>query len=210
MCNTYTLKNPHGGLKGVPKPLKPLLEKLDHTLIRPTVPAPVLLEDEARMMRWGFQRPWAKTINNTRTDKLDSPVWKKAFETRRCLIPMAGFYEFSGPSGKKQAHLFYAVEDAEDGWLWAAGIWEPNEELGDCFSMLMRDSAGTVKSIHDRMPVLVPERWHARWLAGEDKAEFPGVALKAENADNPLKHSKKKGGDKAPEPVQLGLFGGED
>lgn len=156
-------------------------------LVRPTVQAPVLLaEGEARLMRWGFERPWAKSINNTRTDKLETAMWREAFETRRCVIPMSGFYEYTGPAGRKQAHLFQP-EDPEE-WLWAAGIWEPDARHGDCYSMLMRDAAGIVVPIHNRMPVLLNQVEHSRYLTGgADDLQFAPVPFIVADAPNPLR-----------------------
>lgn len=47
---------------------------------------------------------------------------------------MSVFYEWgAGAGGKKQAHEFH---DPEDDYLWVAGIWEENPELGPCYSMV--------------------------------------------------------------------------
>jgi len=74
-------------------------------LIRPAIPAPVIVADgTARTMRWGFRRSFARkikgkdpvmrTIVNSREDKLDGRTWKKAFTENRCLIPAASFFEW--------------------------------------------------------------------------------------------------------------------
>lgn len=73
--------------------------------IRRTDPGLVLLSgDKGRsedgvfleVMRWGFKRPFSTAINNSRSDKLGSGMWNSAYQERRCLIPMAGFYEWTG------------------------------------------------------------------------------------------------------------------
>lgn len=82
------------------------VERLRVALIRPTVPGLVMLDGEPVVMRWGFHRPFNKSINNTRSDKLDGSMWRTAFSERRCLIPVSGFYEWSGAKGHKRTHLF--------------------------------------------------------------------------------------------------------
>lgn len=193
MCNSYCLRrNRNEDPDTAPRWLRSLPGKGKlPALVRPTAQAPVVLsEAEGKMMRWGFQRPWAATINNTRTDKLNSPVWRRAFEMRRCLIPMSGFYEYTGPAGRKQAHLFTPPPESPEEWLWAAGIWEAHAELGDCYSMLMREAAGVVKPIHDRMPVLVSWSNGGRYLAGDFMdLNFAPVPLTVASVENPLKKS---------------------
>jgi len=72
-------------------------------LIRPAIPAPVIVADgTARTMRWGFRRSFARkikgkdpvmrTIVNSREDKLDGRTWKKAFtENRKPLFDTGSF-----------------------------------------------------------------------------------------------------------------------
>lgn len=207
MCNSYRIgrKGLDGSDLGV-FPLQEIASLLDDwetpRLIRPTVQAPVVLAGgEARLMRWGFDRPWGKSINNARSDKLASPMWKESFETRRCLIPMEGFFEYTGPAGHKLAHWFHSPSG---GWLWGAGIWEPNQDHGPCYSMIMTEATGIVIPIHDRMPVLIAGVNADQYLAGGSKElSFGPVDLAVEDAENPLKRVKKA----PPIPEQGDLFG---
>ena len=83
------------------------LAKLPPRLIRRTDSAPVVTGDLGlKEMRWGFRRPWSNAINNARADKLATPMWSDAFQHRRCLIPAAAFYEWSGPDRHKRTHRF--------------------------------------------------------------------------------------------------------
>jgi putative SOS response-associated peptidase YedK len=46
---------------------------------------------------------------------------------------MTLFYEWGpGVGERKQAHEF---RDLDDDYLWAAGIWKTNQELGPCYTM---------------------------------------------------------------------------
>lgn len=160
-------------------------------LLRPTDTAPVLLgADEVLSMRWGFARPWSKAIVNSRDDKLNSPVWKSAFEQRRCLIPMVAYYEWSGETGKKTTHRF-TPNDADH--FWAAGIWEESTEHGRCFSMITCSPNALVEPVHDRMPALLrPDQLDA-FLSGQILSFSPSPSLLSleSPAPNPLSRRTK-------------------
>jgi len=138
---------------------------LEKRLVRRTDLAPVVMADFAvTEMRWGFQRSGLGVVNNSRDDKLDSPMWRESFSSRRCLIPMSGFYEWSGSAGRKQAHWFSHLENK---CLWAAGIWERSVEHGCCFSMLTTSANALMSPIHDRMPALLSDDALVPYLAGD-------------------------------------------
>ena len=143
-------------------------------LIRKTNHAPVLISgDIPQVMRWGFHRSFNPAINNTRSDKLDAGMWAEAFRDRRCLIPMSAFYEWGpGTGGKKQAHEF---RNPDGGFLWVAGIWEQNPELGLCYSMITTDASPAMLGIHTRMPAILPPDRVGDFLAGNrNLSPFPG------------------------------------
>jgi len=160
-------------------------------VVRPTVTAPIYtLEKGCSGMRWGFERPWAKSINNARLEKRGT-MWKKAWAMGRCLIPMSGWYEFSGETGRMKCHL---LEPVEGGPILAAGLWEAHEVLGDCFTMIMAESdpATLQGKIHNRMPVLLSHDDGERWMAEEppDLMGSPGIEVKETIVPSPLKKRK--------------------
>jgi len=139
-------------------------------------------------MRWGFQRKGLGVVNNTRSDNLDSPMWKDAIEKRRCLIPVISYYEWSGPKGNKQTHLF---RSPDHDWLWMAGVWEESAEFGPCFSMLTTEANSLVSPIHHRMPAILTEDEQRSFLL-EGLESFKPVSdlLTTERAANPLLKTK--------------------
>ena len=139
MCNAFnTPKNPEN--------IRKAIKEVESKLIRRTDQAHVKLSTgELITMRWGFQRKGLGVINNTRSDNLKSPLWKEAIENRRCLIPILSFYEWSGPKGNKQTHLF---QSPNHNYLWIAGLWEESSEFGPCFSMLTTEANSLVSPIH--------------------------------------------------------------
>ncbi|YCM45775.1 SOS response-associated peptidase family protein [Verrucomicrobiaceae bacterium 227] len=154
-------------------------------LIRRTDQAPVLLPGgETVSMRWGFERKGLGVVNNTRSDNLESPMWKNAFAERPCLVPLLSYYEWSGSKGHKRTHRFRAPDDR---WLFAAGIWEESTALGPCFSMITTEANSLVRPIHHRMPALLVASEREAYLGGELNLFAPGAELLVvENSVNPL------------------------
>jgi putative SOS response-associated peptidase YedK len=111
-------------------------------------------------------------------------MWKEAIENRRCLIPALSYYEWSGPRGNKQTHLFRSPNQV---YLWIAGLWEENPEVGPCFSMLTTEANSLVSPIHHRMPAIVTANDHEKFLLeGLKFFEPPPELLITERAANPL------------------------
>lgn len=139
-----------------------------------------------RAMRWGLVPPWAKPgpagglegqrpqLINARADKIiTSPAFRSSAQSRRCLVPMDGFYEWRVandlPSGMKRRKTpFYIYrEDGEP--LFVAGlwsVWRPAPAAPPLLScaIITTGAVGELAGIHDRMPLLVPEGDWDRWL----------------------------------------------
>ncbi|MBG7607111.1 MAG: SOS response-associated peptidase family protein [Verrucomicrobia bacterium] len=121
---------------------------------------------------------------NAREDKLEGGMWREAMEKRRCLIPVTGYYEWSCPQGNKRTHFF---RHAGGDWLWIAGVWEEDAELGRCFSMITTSPSGVVRGVHARMSAVLSPEETQLFLEGEMKIFRPGAGmLTVEDAVNPL------------------------
>jgi putative SOS response-associated peptidase YedK len=133
----------------------------------------VVAEGSVKAMTWGFplvltgkqgQKLKPKPVNNARTDKLTTFFWRHAFAQRRCLIPLTAWAEAQGPKGR-MTRTWLSLPDAE--LFAAAGVWRTSDEWGDCYAMVMTDSAGTdAEHVHERMPVLLAAEDQVRWLGG--------------------------------------------
>lgn len=133
----------------------------------------VVADGAVRAMTWGFplvlkgkqgQPLKPKPVNNARTDKLGTFFWRHAFAERRCLIPLTAWAEAQGPKGR-MTRTWLSLPAAP--LFAAAGVWRRSDEWGDCYAMVMTDSAGTdAAAVHERMPVLLTIADQARWLGG--------------------------------------------
>lgn len=138
-------------------------------------------------MRWGLVPFWAKDAGigarmiNARADTLaEKPAFREALKRRRCLIPADGFYEWSGGAGRKQPHY---IHRRDGGLLAFAGLWEswrgpkgepPLDPPLLTATIVTTEANATLRTLHERMPVILPEGDHARWL---DPATPPEQAL---------------------------------
>jgi putative SOS response-associated peptidase YedK len=129
---------------------------------------------EGTLLRWGLVPFWAsdpkeigvKTINARAETMAERPAFRDAFESRRCLILADGFYEWSG--GVPHWITRRGGEPFAVAGLWAS--WRPKhagrevEPLRSC-SIVTTAAAGPVRSLHDRMPVILagPEQ-EALWI----------------------------------------------
>jgi putative SOS response-associated peptidase YedK len=108
---------------------------------------------------------------------MDKPTFAGPFTSgKRCLVPCDGFFEFTGPKGQKQPHLF---KPRDDRVMAFAGIWDswrgpkdaPLAEPLLSFSIATCAPNATVAPIHDRMPVLFTRE--AEWDAWLDPQAIP-------------------------------------
>jgi len=136
---------------------------------------------EAVGLRWGLVPFWAddlksgsKLINARSETAATKPSFRRAFKTRRCLVPADGFFEWQAGAGGKQPHYI----GLPGGALFAiAGLWESWDKEGtpvETLALLTTSANPFMLSIHDRMPVIVPPERYATWL---DPDNQDGAAL---------------------------------
>ncbi len=146
--------------------------------VYPGYPGLVFDGTALRSMGWGFPlsvkgksgrmlKP--RPVNNTRSDKLDSFMWRYSFAERRCLIPLTAFAEAEGPKGGK-TRTWFSLPDQPVFTI--AAIWRDSDEWGPVYSMVMTDAAPAMEGIHDRSPVIVSPDDRAQWInAAPDMAK---------------------------------------
>jgi putative SOS response-associated peptidase YedK len=144
---------------------------------------------QLRIVRWGLVPSWAKDrkiaskLINARSETLsEKPAFRRAFATRRCLLPADGYYEWytddpadsaaDTPRGKRPKQPYF-IRNRGGGVLPMAGLyefWRDPAAEPDVDPWLVSSTVITTEAtddigrIHDRMPMLVePENW-TRWL----------------------------------------------
>ena len=142
-------------------------------------------ERQLRVLTWGLVPSWAKDpsignrmINARMETVAEKPAYKRAFASRRCLLPADGYFEWyptqqTGASGKPLKQPFF-VHPQDGGLLAMAGLYEiwrdparadddPERFRWTC-TVLTTQAEDSVGHIHDRMPLMVErDRW-GQWL----------------------------------------------
>ena len=149
---------------------------------------------QLRVLKWGLVPSWAKDpsignrmINARMETVAEKPAYRRAFSSRRCLLPADGYFEWyptdeKTKAGKQKKQPFF-IRPKDGGVLAMAGLYEiwrdPTRDEDDpqafrwTCTVLTTEAEDSVGHIHDRMPLMVTaDRW-AQWLdptvKGKDK-----------------------------------------
>ena len=144
--------------------------------IFPTNIVPILTAEgsskRAELMRWGYPR-WdgSGIIINARAETaIDKPMFKKGIESKRCLIPTTGFFEWKHENGKAKKDK-YLLRFKDDPMLSLAGIYNTYKDKDgnpyNSFVILTTNANDSVKPIHNRMPVILTGDKKDIWLYEE-------------------------------------------
>lgn len=136
--------------------------------VRPTDAAPVIMADRLAQRsdmslteaHWGFQEDFnsgKKLLINARAETADTrPAFSYAIRSRRCVIPVSGFYEYT--PDKEKVSFFRKEEQV----IYLAGCARWSE--GWCFVILTTSPNDDVKKVHDRMPVMLHKEDVRKWV----------------------------------------------
>ncbi len=114
---------------------------------------------EAEEKTFGITPSWndKQLLINAKAETIDQlKSFKKAFETRRCLIPASYFFEWKKLSDGKLPYLFKLKDDSIFSF---AGIY-----TDDGFAIITTTPNHLMEDIHDRMPVILPQEHEEDWL----------------------------------------------
>lgn len=136
-------------------------------------------------VKWGLVPSWAKDTSigsrliNARMETVaEKPAFRKAFATRRCILPADGYYEWYETEQKlkgKPVKQPYFIHPADGGVLAMAGLYEiwrdktvPDPEKDEAWlwtcTVLTTTATDELGRIHDRMPLLVEKERYDAWL----------------------------------------------
>ena len=115
-------------------------------------------------MTWGIQGKSGLIINARKETIWEKPSFRHLIQNRRCLLPASCFYEWD--SEKHKATL----SGKDDEMLFLAGVYQAEPE-GGRFVIITAPADETVRPIHDRMPVRIPESLISAWLSDAESAK---------------------------------------
>jgi len=136
-------------------------------------------------LRWGLVPSWAKDsrvgnrlINARMETVADKPAFRRAFASRRALLPADGYFEWyptqrTTAAGKPLKQPFF-IRPKDGGIVALAGLyelWRDEDKGGDdpdawlwSGTVLTTTAEDAVGHIHERMPLLVEPSRYASWL----------------------------------------------
>lgn len=127
-----------------------------------------------KKMTWGLVPYWSKdsthkaNLINARSEGIASrPSFRMPVRKRRCLVLADGFYEWR-KEGRNR--IPYRIVHNSNKIIAMAGIWDvwqtPEGEDLITFAILTTKPNAEMKTVHDRMPVILPtEQAQQDWLS---------------------------------------------
>jgi putative SOS response-associated peptidase YedK len=195
MCGRYSLFTPAEELEerfgaSFPRPVEPRYN------CAPGQQLPVVAGDEPDRFSfkgWGLVPSWADDSStsfiNARAETVrEKRSFAEPFESRRCLVPADGFYEWVEEEGGKQP---YRVAYTDDRPFAMAGLWErwtpPTRQTGlaefggddegepetrETFTVVTTEPNAVVADLHHRMAVVLSPEEESTWLHGDPEEAF--------------------------------------
>jgi putative SOS response-associated peptidase YedK len=122
-------------------------------------------------MRWGLVPHWCKSQEqsqelslyglNARAETLDEkPLFRDAWKSQPCLVPLSGFFEWQSVGKRKQPYYIYSSDQSP---LLIAGVFavwldtQTGEEMKS-YSIITTEANALMSEIHNvkkRMPVIL-------------------------------------------------------
>lgn len=150
---------------------------------------PVVTADAVRMMQWGLIPSWTensdratdirlKTFNARSETVAEKPAFAESFSSRRCVVPVSGFYEFQHKGSEKLPWYIYPASDQilSLGGLWSEWTDPQANSVYSTFTIVTTAANSMMAGIHNhgrRMPLILPDDFINLWLSGEPGAVAP-------------------------------------
>ena len=128
--------------------------------------------EEILVGHWGFLPSWAKergknkeVINGRAESVLEKPYFRSAIRSRRCLIPVTGFFEWKREGKSKTPYRFHA-----NGEIFSlAGLYtmikdEDGFELPH-YAIITTEANKIMAPVHDRIPVIIEKQDEEGWVS---------------------------------------------
>lgn len=178
--------------------------------------------NEAVEARWWLVPNWASELStkyamfNSRCENLTkSKAFSMPFRRQRCVVPIAGYYEWQRKDELKQP---YYISHSENNGLLLAGIWDEwddqiaSESLTS-FSIVTVPAHETIEFVHHRQPAFLSFAHAKQWLSSTSEEQEllgllqPGIprALSATPVSTYVGNTKNQG-KKCIEPIADSTF----
>jgi putative SOS response-associated peptidase YedK len=146
--------------------------------VRPTDIVPVLApngkgEQAVFPMKWGYTG--RSLLINARTETAaEKPMFREGWQRHRCIVPSSGYFEWehlTTSNGKKKTGKKFMIRSGGNRVTWLCGLYRIEDGFPH-FVILTREPGESIRFIHDRMPLVLPEGKAQDWIrpgADQDK-----------------------------------------
>jgi putative SOS response-associated peptidase YedK len=133
-----------------------------------------------KLLRWGLIPSWTRNLEdanliryktfNARSESIDTkPSFASSFKTRRCIIPLKGFFEWQHVG---KAKLPWYIHQSDNEILSVAGLYDEwivsnTDEIFTTFSIVTTDANNLMAEIHNsgkRMPAILDKQAELQWI----------------------------------------------
>lgn len=178
MCGRYTLFSPKEEIEAFFD-----VTSEDEQIFRPNYNVapgsvmPIVLigrsgKREVGGLRWGLIPKWADSADtgykmiNARAETLtEKKSFKGPFQSKRCLVPANGFFEWKQTGESKYPFFIRLLSDP---LLAFAGLFEkwtsPEGEDVYSYTIITTQANTLIQPLHDRMPVILSPEHYNYWL----------------------------------------------
>jgi putative SOS response-associated peptidase YedK len=163
-----------------------------HAFGLPSLPAICSADpSKIRLLKWGLIPEWTKNIGeaniiryktfNARSESITTkPSFSSSFRSKRCIIPVAGFYEWQHVGNDKIPWYIYHAENEvlSLAGLYSDWIEDNTGEVFSTFSIVTTEANELMSKIHNsgkRMPAVLIKPSESGWL---DLSVSQSAALK--------------------------------
>ncbi len=149
----------------------------DYGEMYPTDVVPVIAPNKSAdravfPMKWGYTGK--SLLLNARTETAaQKPTFKEDWQKHRCIVPASWYFEWEhrlGNNGKKRIGDKYMIQPKGAAVTWLCGLYHIEGGMPH-FVVLTREPGEGIRFIHDRMPLIMPEKLINEWIRPDVKPE---------------------------------------
>ena len=151
--------------------------------IFPTDVVPVIAPNRSGLrtvypMKWGYSGK--SLLMNARSETAaEKLTFREDWVRHRCIVPASWYFEwehYPGSDGKKHTGDKYLIHPKDSAVTWLCGLYRIENGL-PVFVILTREPGETLRFLHDRMPLIMPDELVTEWIRPDRKPEelLPGA-----------------------------------
>ena len=185
MCCRYFVESSERTRELIAQMPQSLVERWTHTdavktsgEIKPTDVAPVIApnsrgERAVYPMKWGYAL--SSLVINARVESAaDKPTFADGWKSHRCIIPASHYYEWEhlkdAANGREKTGDKYILQTKDKEMTYLCGLYRIVGNL-PYFVILTRQPGESIRFIHDRMPLILPEECIDEWIKPDSVPE---------------------------------------